>query len=109
MRRLLALITLLLGVLASSSAAPVSAASCSGFAVDGLEITSLKATGLSCADARRVARAWVRSEDCNPTIGGPEECTTRRYRCRSTEGPGFKTTIACRRSGRRVGFRVGPA
>ncbi len=110
MRRLLLIAVASVASLAVLVPSPASAAvRCRGMTDEGLEITRLRAMGLGCADARRVARAWVRSEDCNPAIGNPEDCTVRRYRCARTSGPGFGDTIACRRPGRRVGFRVGPA
>ena len=88
--------------------AGASAARCPGLTVQGSEVTRLRATGVGCAEARRQAKAWARSDDCNPVSGNPEDCSLRRYVCTTTEGPGFNTSVVCRRSGRRVSFRIGP-
>ena len=89
-------------------AADASAASCRGFTAEAMEVTRIRATGVGCTEARRQARAWVRSDDCNPVQGNPEECTLRRYLCTTGEDVGYTTPVSCRRSGRRVTFRVGP-
>ena len=89
------------------AAAEAAAKRCGGLTESGQQVTVLRATGVGCTNARRLARAWVRSDECNPTVGNPEECIVRRYRCTTTHGPGFSTTVVCRRSGRRVSFRVG--
>lgn len=104
---ILAVLALLLVLGADASAA--TAKRCRAFVVDGLEVTRVRATGATCTDAGRLARAWVRSEDCNPTTGGPEECSLRRSTCTNTEGPGYALTVVCRRASRRVSFRVGPS
>ncbi len=109
MRRLLLIAVASVASLAVLVPSPASAAvRCRGMTDEGLEITRLRAMGLGCADARRVARAWVRSEECGD-IGNPEECTVRRYLCTRSSGPGFGETVVCRRSSRRVSFRADPA
>ena len=111
MRRLLPVLILTLATLAPAaapSAAPAAERRCKGMVVDGNRISRLRAVGVGCLTARRVARAWVRSEDCNALIGNPEDCTVRRYRCTMADS-GFGTAVTCRRPSRRVRFRVDAA
>ena len=111
MRRLLlvlALASLALALALAAPAAPAADRSCRGFVVSGQEVRNLRALGVGCVNARRLARAWAGVERCSG-YGGPEECRVRRFRCLNTNGPGFDTSVVCRRPDRRVRFRIGPA
>ena len=107
-RRLPVLVVALASLGLAAPAAPAAERTCRGFVVSGEEVTHLRAVGVGCVNARRLARAWANAERCSG-YGGPEECHVRRFRCLNTNGPGFDDTVVCRRPDRRVRFRIGPA
>ena len=61
--------------------AGASAASCETQAVDA---EALRATGLPCAQARRVMFAWQRASACELGDAGRGGCTVGAYRCVAT-------------------------
>jgi hypothetical protein len=66
----------------------------------------LRATAVSCGEARRVALGWRRSDACAPAGGASRAaCTVRSYRCLATStARGF--TVGCSRPGRSLAFTV---
>lgn len=88
---------------ASGSSAPVGATArhCDTGAVDA---EALRATGLSCGEARRLMYEWQRSPSCAlPPAASRASCTRRSYLCLSTRtAPGV--AVSCSRSGRSIAF-----
>jgi hypothetical protein len=88
----------------STSGAPVGAAkSCETQAVDA---EALRATGVSCNQARQVMYGWQQRGSCSSPPGASRvSCTTRSYRCsgaRTDRG----TAVSCARPGRSIAFVV---
>lgn len=83
--------------------APAGAASrsCETRAVDA---GRLRATAVSCDEARRVMLAWQRAEGCG-LIGDASRgsCAVRSYRCLSTK-TGRGVSVSCSQSGRSIAF-----
>jgi hypothetical protein len=88
---------------ASTSGAPVGAAakSCETDAVDA---EALRATGVSCDQARRVMYGWQQRGGCSSPPGASRvSCTTHSYRCtgaRTDRG----TAVSCARPGHSIAF-----
>jgi hypothetical protein len=88
---------------AGTSTAPAGAAarSCG----DEARFGEVRATGLSCLEARRLAGAWAaRGGACRPTGGASHAaCTIAAYRCIANEvGKGL--SVSCARSGASLAF-----
>jgi hypothetical protein len=89
----------------SSSGAPVGAAakSCETQAADA---EGLRATGVSCKQARQVMYGWQQRGSCSSPRGASRvSCTTHTYRCtgaRTERG----TAVSCARPGRSIAFVV---
>ena len=66
----------------------------------------LRATGVSCSEAQRVAFTWWGSAGCGADPRASHSaCRVRRYRCiGTTTGRGL--AVSCARAGRAVGFTV---
>ncbi|HEV7615793.1 MAG TPA: hypothetical protein VGO36_06150 [Solirubrobacterales bacterium] len=79
-----------------------SAQSCETGAVDA---ESLRATAVSCDQARQLMYGWQRAGDaCSPTAGaGRGGCTVRGYRCVSS-ATDRGTAVSCSRQGQSVAF-----
>jgi hypothetical protein len=87
----------------SSSTAPIgaSARSCETHAVDA---RSLRATGVSCGQARQVMFGWQRDARCaGPQGASRSACTTRSYRCLSTTTE-RGIAVSCSRPGQAIAF-----
>jgi hypothetical protein len=88
---------------ASDSTAPAgaSAQSCETDAVDA---TALRATSVSCGEARALMFAWQRQSDCaTPKGASRSACTTRSYRCLST-ATARGVAVSCSRPGHSIAF-----
>lgn len=67
-------------------------------------VAGLRAVGVSCGEARRLASAWRRSSDCPASPGASHSaCTVRAYRCIGTV-TGRGLAVSCSRPGRAVSF-----
>jgi hypothetical protein len=90
---------------ASGEGAPIGAAakSCETQAVGA---DALRATGVSCNQARQVMYGWRQKGSCSSPPGASRvSCTTRSYRClgaRTDRG----TAVSCSRPGRSIAFVV---
>lgn len=86
-----------------SREAPAGAAvrSCETQAVDA---ERLRATAVSCGEARQVMFAWQRAEGCG-LIGNASRgsCVVRSYRCLSVR-TGRGVSVSCTRPGRSIAF-----
>lgn len=88
---------------ASGSGAPVggSARHCDTGAVDA---EALRATGLSCGEARRLMHGWQRSPSCAlPQAASRASCTRRSYLCLSTR-TARGVAVSCSRPGHSIAF-----
>jgi hypothetical protein len=67
---------------------------------------SLRATGVSCAEAKSVLLAWQRGQSCAGTPGASHSaCSVRGYRCigaRTERG----LAVSCAQPGRAIAFIV---
>jgi hypothetical protein len=83
--------------------AGASATSC---ATDAVDAETLRATAVSCEEARGVLFAWQRASSCAGSPGASHSaCTVRSYRCtgsRTERG----LTVSCARPGRSIAFIV---
>jgi hypothetical protein len=86
---------------AATAPAGASARSCETQAVDA---EGLRATAVSCAEARRVMFAWQRAPGCAATAGASHaSCDVRAYLCiaaRADRG----LVVSCARPGRSIAF-----
>lgn len=66
----------------------------------------LRATGISCGEAQRVAIGWRRGAGCEPAAGASRaSCSVRSYRCLATStARGY--SVGCSRPGRSLAFTV---
>lgn len=62
--------------------------------------SSIRATGVSCRNARQVARAWLHA-GC-PTGGQP--CSVDGYHCRSHQNSSGAVVTTCRRHLKKIHF-----
>jgi hypothetical protein len=88
---------------ASDSTAPIGASArrCDTRAVDAM---ALRATGISCGQARQVMFGWQRDASCaSPQGASRSGCTTRSYRCLSTR-TGRGLAVSCSRAGQSIAF-----
>jgi hypothetical protein len=88
--------------LGSSGTPPGAAAkACDTYAVDAED---LRATGVSCDQARRVMYGWQRDRGCSAPAGASRtSCTSRSYRClgaRTDRG----IAVSCSRAGESIAF-----
>lgn len=100
MRTLLALTAVTLASLAGGSPAAAAVTNCGtgGTAYNGLGIVNVRAIGVSCPTAERVARRWRGKDRYTATVSG------KRWQCRVTEhatgtDPGLipRTKLRCAR------------
>jgi hypothetical protein len=86
---------------AATAPAGASAASCETDAVDA---EALRATAVSCGEARGVLLAWQQASGCAAAVGASRSaCTVRSYRCigaRSDRG----LVVSCARPGHSIAF-----
>jgi hypothetical protein len=88
---------------ADTSGAPVGAAarSCD---TDTVDVEELRATGVSCGQARQVMYGWQRASSCAGSSGASRSaCTSRSYRCLSTRTD-RGLAVSCSRPGRSIAF-----
>ena len=82
---------------------PVGAAarSCDTNAVD---VEALRATGVSCGQARQVMFGWQQASACDGRPGASRSsCTSRSYRCLATRTD-RGVAVSCSRPGRSIAF-----
>lgn len=90
---------------ASTSTAPAGA-SAHACPLDAGGAERLRATGVSCGEAQRLALAWNRSEACASPAGASRSgCTVRSYRCLAA-ATDRGLSVGCSRRGRSVAFIV---
>ncbi len=69
-------------------------------------IDALRATGVSCSQARRIVRGWRRERSCSlPSAASRTSCLSRSYRClgaRTDRG----LAVSCARAGQSIAFTV---
>jgi hypothetical protein len=88
---------------ASQPTAPAGATaqSCETEAVDA---KALRATGISCGEARQLMFSWQRSAACaTPSGASRSACSTGSYRCLATE-TARGVAVSCARPGRSIAF-----
>lgn len=86
---------------AATAPAGASAQSCGARVA---ETGSLRATGVSCAEAKAVLLAWQRDEGCVGSQGISHiACTVRSYRCVATRTD-RGLAVSCARPGHSVAF-----
>lgn len=96
---------------ATTSPGPSSSTSPAGASVracplDAGGVERLRATGVSCGEAQRLATAWRRSAGCPAAPGASHSaCTVRGYRCIGTV-TSRGLAVSCSRPGRAVAFNV---
>jgi hypothetical protein len=72
---------------------------------EAADAEGLRATGLSCARARRVMYGWQRDSRCAAGGASRSACTTRSYRCvAASTDRGL--VVSCSRPGRSLAFTV---
>lgn len=85
----------------STSPAGASVHACS---LDVGGVKGLRAAGVSCGEAQRLASAWRRNAGCAANPGASHSaCTVRGYRCIGTV-TGRGLAVSCSRPGRAVSF-----
>jgi hypothetical protein len=86
-----------------TSSAPIGATARS-CPIQATEADALRATGVSCDQARQVMYGWRQKGSCSSPPGASRvSCTTRSYRClgaRTDRG----TAVSCSRPGRSIAF-----
>ncbi|MGN6254317.1 MAG: hypothetical protein ACTHO8_04965 [Solirubrobacterales bacterium] len=68
-------------------------------------IGGLRAAGVSCDEAQRIASAWHRGSGCAAPGASHSACTVRGYRCIGT-ATGRGLSVGCSLPGRSVAFTV---
>ena len=88
----------------STEGPPGASATLCAIDVGGFE--GVRATGVSCGTAQRLAIAWRHSGACEPAAGASRSsCSVRSYRCLATStARGY--TVGCSRPGHSVAFIV---
>ena len=85
----------------ATAPAGASAQSCETQAVDA---EALRATGVSCGEARRAMFAWQRASGCAGTPGASHTaCSVRSYRCVATRTD-RGLAVSCAEPGRSIAF-----
>jgi hypothetical protein len=87
----------------SMSRAPfgASARSCDAYSTDA---GALRATGISCSQARQVMYGWQRERSCaTPAGASRSSCLTRSYRCQATRTD-RGLAVSCARKGQSIAF-----
>lgn len=87
----------------SKSGAPIgaSARSCDAYSTDA---GALRATGISCGQARQVMYGWQREPSCaTPAGASRSSCLTRSYRCQATRTD-RGLAVSCSRKGQSIAF-----
>jgi hypothetical protein len=91
------------GARTSTAPAGASVRACS---LDVAGVRSLRAAGVSCREAQKVALAWERGSGCVAAPGASHSaCSVRGYRCIGTAA-GRGLAVSCARPGRAVAFTV---
>jgi hypothetical protein len=73
-----------------------------------VDATALRASGVTCDQARRLADGWQRQGACSSPAGASRvACSSGPYRCTGTR-TGRGTAVSCSRPGRSVAFLVRP-
>jgi hypothetical protein len=71
---------------------------------DAMDAEGLRATGISCEQARRVMHRWRRQSSCSsPTDASRVSCSSSAYRCTGTRTD-RGTAVSCSGPGRSVAF-----
>jgi hypothetical protein len=92
---------------AKSSGAPPGATT-AHCALEAEGMVGLRATGVSCGKAQKVAIAWAGSEDCAGEPGASRTaCTASGYRCLGTRTE-RGLSVSCSQPGRAIAFTVRP-
>jgi hypothetical protein len=87
----------------TSPSAPLGATakSCDTHAVDA---EGLRASGISCSQARQVMYGWQRESSCSSPAGASRtSCLTRSYRCLGTH-TARGLAVSCSRAGQSIAF-----
>jgi hypothetical protein len=87
----------------SNSGAPIgaSARSCDAYSTDA---GTLRATGISCGQARQVMYDWQRERSCaTPSDASRGSCLTRSYRCQATRTD-RGLAVSCSGPGQSIAF-----
>ena len=86
-----------------TSGAPIGAAA-RGCDTNAVDVEGLRATGLSCGQARQVMHGWQRARSCAGRSGASRSsCTSGSYRCLSTRTD-HGLAVSCSRPGRSIAF-----
>lgn len=86
---------------AATAPAGASAKSC-GISISGVE--AVRATGISCKEAKAVLRSWNRNDGCVGSQGISRiACTVRSYRCIATRTE-RGLSVSCAAPGRSIAF-----
>jgi hypothetical protein len=89
----------------SKAPAGASATSCDTHAT---EVESLRATEISCDQARQVMYGWQREPTCAVPAGASRgSCLTRSYRCQAVRA-GRGLAVSCAREGQSIAFLAKP-
>lgn len=92
---------------ASASPSALSARSCGDIQLSGQDIR-LRVGGVSCAGARRIARAYDRKRDrgrgCMPNTGNTCLLRVRSFRCTTPSAGSLPLALSC--GSRRLGARI---
>jgi hypothetical protein len=90
---------------AGGPSAPIGA-SVRSCGIPSSDAEALRATGISCDQARRVAHSWEQRSSCSSPPGASRtSCLTRSYRCLGTRTD-RGIVVSCSRKGRSIGFVV---
>ncbi len=69
---------------------------------------ALRATGISCDQARQLMQGWQREPSCSLPAGASRaSCLTRSYRCLATR-TGRGIAVSCARAGQSIAFTARP-
>jgi hypothetical protein len=69
-------------------------------------VARLRATGVTCEQARRLTVTWSKAGDCGPPRGASRSgCSVLSYRCQAT-ATGRGWSVSCAKPGRSIAFTV---
>lgn len=89
----------------SRPAIGASARSCDAYSTD---VGALRATRISCSQARQVMYGWQRERSCAAPAGASRNsCLTRSYRCLATRTD-RGLAVSCARKGQSIAFLARP-
>jgi hypothetical protein len=70
------------------------------------DVVGLRATGVSCAEARQVMSGWRRARECDKGGGASRlGCSLRSYRCQAT-ATDRGWSVSCSKPGRSIAFLI---